>query len=400
MTGPRLLLSRLPLPAVLALRYFRSTRRDAFTTFLSAVAVGAITIGVLALILSLAALSGFQDLLRSEVLSRTPEIEVELPAGLAADEAEEAAAALRGIEGVQDVRPVIRGEGWVLHSGRVVPAQLVGFTGETPPALPGVDGRGPGLYLSQTLARSWALEPGEVVEVVSPRPTLTPMGPQPRIRSVPLAGVYDGGRMAERERAAVPLAVAESLFGGGRRLLLVSTGGLERSLEVAPRLAAALPEGSRVSTWRDLNRPLFFALRLERVFLFLGVSLIVVVASLALLADLALIIANKRRDLGVLLTLGTTPRTLRRAFLCLGALLALLGTALGSALGVGLAVAFDRLRVLRLPGEVFFVDYIPFQVRPRDLAVILAVTLGLSAAASLYAAARAAALDPVEAMKR
>jgi lipoprotein-releasing system permease protein len=400
MTVPRLLLSRLPLPVVLALRYFRSTRRDAFTTFLSAVAVGAITVGVLALILSLAALSGFQSLLRSEVLSRTPEIEVELPPGLPPAEAEAAAAALRGVEGVRGVHPVVRGEGWVLHSGRAVPAQLVGFTGDTPPALPEVEGSGPGLYLSRTLASSWALEPGRVVEVVSPRPTLTPLGPQPRIRSVPLAGVYDGGRMVERERAAVPLAIAESLFGAGHRFLLVSTGGLERSLEVAPRLPAFLPEGSRVSTWRDLNRPLFFALRLERVFLFLGVSLIVVVASLALLADLALIIANKRRDLGVLLTLGATPRTLRRAFLCLGALLAVLGTALGSALGVGLSVAFDRLRVLRLPGEVFFVDYIPFHVRPRDLALILGVTLALSAAASMYAAARAAALDPVEAMKR
>lgn len=397
---PRLLLSRLPLPVVLALRYFRSARRDAFTTFLSAVAVGAITVGVLALILSLAALSGFQDLLRSEVLSRTPEIEVELPAGLASEEAEEAAAAVRGVPGVEAVRPVVRGEGWVVHSGRVVPAQVVGFTGEVPPAFTGVEGEGSGLYLSRTLARSWGLATGEVVEVVSPRPTLTPMGPQPRIRSVPLAGVHEAGRVVERERAAVPLAVAESLFGGGRRLLLVRAGGLERSLEVAPRLAAALPEGSRVSTWKELNRPLFFALRLERVFLFLGVSLIVVVASLALLADLALIIANKRRDLGVLLTLGTTPRTLRRSFLCLGALLALLGTALGSGLGVGLAVAFDRLRILRLPGEVFFVDYIPFLVRPRDLAVILAVTLGLAAAASLYAAGRAAALDPVEAMRR
>lgn len=393
-------MSRASFPAALALRYLRSTRRDAFTTFLSAVAVGAITVGVLALILSLAALSGFQHLLRSEVLSQTPQIEVELPPDLASDGADEVVRAVAAVQGVEQVRPVVRGDGWLVYQGRVVPAQLLGFTGVRPPAFADLEGRGPGLYLSRTLARSWGLERGDVVEVVSPRPTLTPVGPQPRVRSVRFAGSYEGGRMTERERAAVPLEVAESLFGGDRLRLLVGAANLDAALQVANRLPAALPEGSRIETWEDLNRPLFFALRLERVFLFLGVSLIVVVASLALLADLALIIANKREDLGVLLTLGATPRALRRAFLYLGGLLAVLGTVLGSLLGVGLAVAFDRLRLIRLPGSVFFVDYIPFLVRPRDLLVILAVTLTFALAASSYAAGRAAHLDPVEAMRR
>ncbi len=395
-----LLLSRLPLPAVLALRYFRSTRRDAFTTFLSVVAVTAIMVGVLALILALSALSGFQSLLRGELLAQTPHVEVSLPNGLGPEGAEAAQEAVAGVQGVEGVRPVVRGEGWLLHAGRAVPARVIGFTGEEPPGFPGLSGGGEGLYLSKPLADAWGVGPGDVVEVVSPRPTLTPVGPQPRIRSVALAGVFAGERTAERERAAVPLAVAESLFGAERRSLLVSTGGLEEAVEVAPAIAAVLPAGSRVETWQEANRALFFALQLERVFLFLGVSLIVVVASLALLADLALIIANKREDLGVLLTLGATPATLRRAFLGLGALLALVGTALGTGLGVSAAVVLDRFQLVRLPGQVFFVDYIPFLVRPRDLAAILAVTLGLALLASLYAAGRAAHLDPVKAMRR
>lgn len=425
MSQASLLLTRLPFPLVLALRYFRSTRRDAFVTFLSAVAVGAIAVGVFALILSLAALSGFQNLLRSEVLAQTPEIEVELPGGATPDEREAAVATMRQVPGVREVRPVVRGQGWLVHAGRAVPADLLGFTGGVPPTLAGVEGPSatpgttgvdepaaapesparegaPGLFLSSALARAWGLDPAlrPVVEVVSPRPTLTPAGPQPRIRSLSLAGTFEGGRVVERERAALPLDVAESLLGPGRRRWLVSAGGLEPALAVARRLEAHLPAGSRIQTWRELNRPLFFALRLERVFLFLGVSLIVVVASLALLADLALIIANKREDLGVLLTLGTTPRTLRRAFLWLGALLATLGTGVGSFLGVGTAVLLDRLRLLRIPGDVFFVDYIPFLVRPRDVAAILGVTLILALASTLYAAGRAAALDPVEAMRR
>ena len=408
--APRLLTSRLPLSAVLALRYLRSTRRDAFTTFLSAVAVAAITVGVAALILSLAALSGFQHVLRSEILAETPDLEIELPEGLGAQQVERVVEAVRAVGGVEDVRQVVRGRGWLLASGRVMPAEVVGFTGALPPAFPGAVAAEPGpsrdaeggrgLWLSRTLVGSWLLEPGDVVEVVSPRPTLTPMGPRPRVRSVPLAGTFEGGRTAERERAAVPLEVAESLFGPGRRRLLVAAGGPEGALAVAGRLRGAVPAGAEVSTWRDLNRPLFFALRLERVFLFLGVSLIVLVAALALLADLALIIANKRRDMGMLLTMGATPERLRRAFLTLGALLASAGTALGAAAGLGLAWIFDRSRLLRLPGEVFFVEYVPFLVRPRDLASIVALTLTLALAASLYGAHRAAALDPVEALRR
>ncbi|MFW6175352.1 MAG: hypothetical protein ACOC7L_00880, partial [Acidobacteriota bacterium] len=196
-----LLLSRLPFPLVLALRYFRSTRRDAFVTFLSAVAVGAIAVGVFALILSLAALSGFQDLLRSEVLAQTPEIEVELPRDATPDEREAAVATMGQVPGVREVRPVVRGQGWLVHAGRAVPADLLGFTGGVPPTLPGVEGPSatpgttgvegvdepaaapgsparegaPGLFLPSGLARAWGLDPAlrPVVDIVSPRPTLT-----------------------------------------------------------------------------------------------------------------------------------------------------------------------------------------------------------------------------------
>ncbi len=323
-----------------------------------------------------------------------------LPPELAPEAAAAAERSAREVAGVRSVVSVVRGHGWLVRGVHSLPADLMGFEGDRPPALPGVDGRGPGLYLSRTLAGSWGLRPGDLVDVVSPRPTLTPMGPQPRLRSVPLAGVYEGGKVMEIERAALPLAVAESLLGPGRRHLLVEAGGIDAALALAPRLGRALPAGSRVDTWRDLNRPLFFALRLERVFLFLGLSLIVVVASLALLADLALIIANKREDVGMLLTMGATPRTLRRAFLLLGGLLAGLGSVLGAAIGVGAALVADRFRLFHLPGDVFFVEYIPFRVLPGNLAIILAVALGLTLAASFYGAGKAAALSPVEALRR
>ncbi len=394
----RLLLRNLPFPAILALRYLRSTRRDAFASFLSAVAAGGLGLGVTALILALAVISGFQTALRSEILDRTPQIEVELPPQADAEAVRET---VRRVAGVASVQIQVSGGGWLVDQGKTQTVELVGFDGRVPRSFPGAAGKPEGLYVPSTLAARWGLEPGQSLDVVSPRPTLTPFGPQPRLRSVLLAGTYEGGRtQEERERVALPRAVAESLLGTADRRLDVETGGLDAALAVAKRLPAALPRGSTVRTWKDLNRPLFFALRLEKLVMFVAVSLIVLVASLALVADLALIISSKQAEIGMLGTMGATPAALRQAFVLLGGLVAGFGMLTGIVLGVGGALICDRYHLIRLPGRVYFLDYLPFLVQPGDLVVALALTLLLAFAASFYAAQRAAALDPVEAMRR
>jgi lipoprotein-releasing system permease protein len=394
----RLLLRKLPFPAILALRYLRSTRRDAFASFLSAVAAGGLALGVAALILSLAVISGFQSALRSELLGRTPQIEVELPPGADAEAAREAA---RKVSGVGSVQIQVRGGGWLVDEGKVQAVDLVGFDGRVPRSFPGAAGKPEGLYVPATLASRWGLQPGDIVEVASPKPTLTPFGPQPRVRGVPLAGTYEGGRtQEEKERAALPRLVAESLLGTASRRLDVEAADLDAALDVADRLPAVLPQGSEVRTWKDLNRPLLFALRLEKLVMFVAVSLIVLVASLALVADLALIISSKRPEIGMLGTMGATPAALRQAFVLLGGLVAGFGMLVGTVLGVTGAWVADRYHLLPVPGRVYFLDYVPFLVEPEDLVLVLLITFSLALASAFYAAQRAAALDPVEALRR
>lgn len=392
-----LLLRNLPFPVILALRYLRSTRRDAFASFLSAVAAGGLALGVAALILSLAVISGFQSALRSELLGRTPQIEVELPPGT---DAAAAQTAVTDVPGVVSVQIQVRGGGWLMDEGKVQPVELVGFDGRVPPSFPGIAGKPEGLYVPATLAARWGLEPGQILTVVSPRPTLTPLGPQPRVRSVALAGTYEGGRtQEEKERIALPRRIAESLLGTADRRLDVDAGGLDAALEVAKRLPPALPPGSVVRTWKELNRPLLFALRLEKLVMFVAVSLIVLVAALALVADLALIISSKRPEIGMLGTMGATPGALRQTFVLLGGLVAGFGMLVGTVLGVGGAWLADRYHWLPVPGGVYFLDYVPFLVEPMDLVLVLLITLALALGSSLYAAQRAAALDPVEALQ-
>jgi lipoprotein-releasing system permease protein len=396
-----LLLRNLSFPWVLALRYLRSTRRDAFATFLSLVAACGLALGVAALIIVLAVISGFQAALRGELLGRTPQIEVELPAGLESEAAVAAREAAKKVPGVVSAQLQVRGGGWLVSEGRVQAVELVGFEREVPSTFPGAAGRGEGLYIPSSLAARWALSRQQTVEVVSPRPTLTPFGPQPRVRSVQVAGTYQSGRtQEERERIALPRQVAETLLGGSDRRIEAAASDLDAALQLASRLPSVLPEGSVVRTWKDLNRPLLFALRLEKALMFVAVSLVVLVAALALVADLALIISNKQAEIGILGTIGATPAVLRRAFVLLGGLVAGSGMLVGTVLGVTSAWVMDRYKLIQVPGQVYFLDHVPFLIQPLDLVLVLLLTFLLALASAFYAAQRAASLDPIEAMQQ
>ena len=161
-----------------------------------------------------------------------------------------------------------------------------------------------------------------------------------------------------------------------------------------------MPKASLIQTWKDLNKALLFLLRLEKTLMFIAVFLIVVVAAMAVISDLMLIQAHKQAEMGMLGAMGATPESLRRIYLWLGSLLVGLGALMGSLLGVVGAWILDRYHLIALPGDVYFMDHVPFLVKPGEVALILASTLVLTFSCSWFAAARAASLRPVEALSR
>ncbi len=408
---------RTPFVVLLAVRYLRSTRRDAFASFLSLVATLGIAVGVAALIVVMAALAGLHQLLMAQVLAGTPQVEIRLP-DATMEQAQAVAAGLARRDDVDFAGVQVQGQGWLVLDGSARPVRLVGYEGALPPSFPDPirDSELEGVYLPVDLALRHGLHGDDRVTLVSPRPTLTPLGPQPRRRSLRLAGTYQSYAVESDARIALPLAAARSLLGeSGRRIEVTATGGADRALELAPRLAALLGSSvaqtlddaldatatatAEVRSWRDLNRSLHFVLRLEKALLFVAGGLIVLVASLALVVDLGLLIAAKRSELGVLGTLGATPAQLRRAFLLLGSLLAAAGIGLGFATGTLGAWAADHYQLLAVPGKVMFVEHIPFRLRGEDLLLVLASASALVLGASWAAAGRVARLRPVEALR-
>jgi len=277
---------------------------------------------------------------------------------------------------------------------------MIGFEGELPAEFPGATNRRPGLYISNRLAETWGILPGEVVEIASSRPTLTPFGPQPRVRRLPVTGIFASGRSEQSERVAVPLAEARLLTGESDLRIVARATSLNEALRVADRLDLALPNGVGIQTWKDINRPLFFALQLERTLMFLAVFLIVIVAAMALVSDLMLILASKQPEIGMLGAMGAGPARLRQIFVYLGASLVAIGSVCGTVLGVGSSWILDRYRVISLPDQVYFLDHVPFLVRPVDVGLIVGSTLLLTLFCTLIAASRAASISPVEALRR
>lgn len=388
------------MPLIVAWRYARSSRREASVRFLSSVTVWGVALGVAALVLAVSALSGFQATLLEEVLARSPRLQVRLAPG---QDAAEVAALVASVEGVESAQTVVAASGWLVDEGRVTPCDFLAFEREIPVWFPGQAGaRAAGLVLPHVLASRWGITVGERVRVVSPRPTLTPMSRQiPRSRQIEVTGIYDAGRSQDHEgRVALALADGERLFWPSDRRLDVGVS-LARVAEVAAALGEVLPEGAEVLTYRDLNRALFFALRLEKALMFVGVFLIVLVASQTLVSSLALVIASKRREMGVLGALGLGPRGLYRLIVLLAAVLAGSGLVLGGAFGSAAAWALDRYHLIRLPADVYIVDYVPFLLRPvRDLALIFGATALLAWMAARAAGRRASRLDAAEALRR
>ncbi len=416
---------RLRAEVAVAWRYLRSVRDDALIHQLSRITVGGLALGVAALILALSVLTGFQEHLLGDVLERSPELQIELPMG---DPSEALIARIAAVPGVAGVQPLRQGQGWLRVRGDVRAIEVVSYRDSIPtwllpdsPLEPAQTLLEPtalgGVHIPLGLAQSLGLGIGDVVELVTPKPSMTPLGAKkPSIRRLPIAGFLSGSRVQEviRDRVAIPLTAGLALVGAGGAVLdlTLASGTPERAVgaavEIAIRdfLATAEPgmgQGEatpRQVTWRDRHAALLFVLKLEKAAVFLSVTLIVLVASFALVSSLALILSAKRQELGVLSAVGMSRRRIRRLFLLLGAMFAASGALVGGVVGTVIAWALDRFELIPLPGDVFVVDHVPFALRAPELSAVLLATMIVTLVAAAFGARGATSWTPVEALRR
>jgi lipoprotein-releasing system permease protein len=368
-------------------RYLLGLRRRTHVAAVSAISFGAMALGAAALVLTLALLEGFQSTIRAQLAEAgmhakiVPRSGRTLPPG-------EWIATLRERHPELEVRVLSGGAVWCVGPDAAVPAELEAVDTTSH------------VEINRVLAARLGVGVGSALTIASPHFTLTPLGPMPLRRRVEVAavgGVEPGG---ERSVIRVPKALGEALFGPlAPHAVALRAHDPARAWGVASDVQKELPGGVEVLSFAALHRPLLAALALERVMIGFGVALVMVVAALNLLCNLALLAAEKRADVALLSAMGLGPTRVRRLFLLLGLGVGALGGVLGTLLGSAAAVVLERTRALPLPHGVFIVSHVPFRVTPGAVAVVLAVSLLAALAASVAPARAAARRDVLEGLR-
>jgi len=392
----------------IARRYLWAARKERHMAFLSTISIAGLALGVAALLISIALLSGLQGHIKEQLIAASPQLLIE-PIGRNTIDDAAAIDAEGKRSGMKTVHPVISGIGWGANDEerRGRPLRIRSYERGSEPAPDrmvrrssrAIDPNEPSIFVTRDTASALGLDLGDFVTIVAPRTRLTPFGPVPVWKKFRIARLVTATGDDRGAEAYLDMSEAERLFGtGGKPTSIEMYGSAERAEEIQPQIAARFP-GVQVKTWKEINRPLFLALRLEKIVMFATISLIIFVAALNLVSSMAMLVLEKRPSVGVLRTLGATNRTIMSVFMQVGLFIGITGTVIGNIIGLGVSFLADRYHLIPLPSGAYFLRTLPFRIDPMDVIGVNVIAIVLSIVATWYPARVASRLDPVTAIR-
>jgi len=407
----------LPVEYFIGLKYLLAKRKQTFISIITVISVSGVAIGVMALIIVLAVMNGFEREVKDRILGATAHVHVTSLEGSIPDPFALARRvdAMKGVvaaspylfsqvmisSGTASTGAILRGVdiptiGKVTRLPRDIrKGKLEDLAKKMPSGLPGI-------ILGKALAANLDVSPGDLVEILVPGGNITPMGAFPGIARFGVVGLSESGMYEyDSSFAYVSLAEAGRLMGmeGRATGLEVKVDDIYQAGRIATRIREALGYPYWAKDWMQSNRNLFSALKLEKVVMFIILVLIVMVAAFNIISTLIMVVMDKTRDIAVLMTLGATRKMVRKIFALEGLLIGLAGTVAGSILGTLLCYLLRRYQFIRLPSDVYYISTLPVDLSPGILVLVGASSILICFLATLYPSRQASLIDPAEAIR-
>ncbi|MCK5894067.1 MAG: lipoprotein-releasing ABC transporter permease subunit [Endozoicomonadaceae bacterium] len=409
-----------PLPIFIGLRYTGAKRRNHFISFISALSMAGLVLGVMVLIIVLSVMNGFDRELRQRILGMVPHATITSAHGTMTNW-QSIKSTVEKMSEIEAAAPFIDAQGMLAHQGKVKAAMLYGIDPELEKRVSILDEHMVngqltdlksgefGIVLGELLARHLGASVGDKVTVVLPEASTNPAGIFPRLKRFTVKGLFAVGADLDASLAFIEISDAA-------RFMRISEGVqglrlLTKNLFAAPRIAweaaMMLPGRYYVRDWTQTHGQLFQAIQMEKTMIGLLLVLIVAVAAFNIVATLVMVVTDKQSDIAILRTFGATPGMIMRIFMVQGCVIGLIGTGLGVILGI-----IGALNVVSIVGgieallgihflspDVYFISYLPSELLWQDVVGIAIASLLLSFLATLYPSFRASRIQPAEALR-
>ena len=400
----------------LGLRYLKAKRKQRFISVITIISVLGVMVGVMALVVVLSVMNGFRSDLMSKILGVNSHVLVLNLSGTFSGY-QQVARKVEKIDGVVAVTPFVYTQVMLNHSGRVSGAVLRGVDPGSAARVVNFDKmikegslsslseteKGtPTIIIGSELAKQIGASTGSLVTVISPEGKLTPLGRTPNTKKFRVTAIFDSG-MYEYDASMVYISLSQA-----QRFLALGDNvtGLELKVKevyqsdiIARKIQKKLGYPYWTKDWKLMNRSLFSALKLEKLTMFVILTMIVLVGALNIISTLVMVVMEKTRDVAILRAMGASAKSIMGIFMFQGILVGVIGTVAGLLSGLGLCQLLSKYQFINLPADVYYISKLPVQVSISDVSIVAGAAVVISFLATLYPAWYASRLNPVESFR-
>lgn len=400
----------------ISFRYLRARHKQRFISLISLISVAGITVGVMALIVVLAVYSGFTDGLRDQILGINSHIIVQQP-GTSIHDYKKTREQILTVDGVIGATPYLYTQ--TLMSGASGGSGVI-LRGIDPESAQGVislgtqmihgsihdlsqdpSSRVPHVILGKNLAEELHVVVGDKVRLISSSGPLTPMGVIPKIKTCMVSGIFESGMYEyDSSLAYMTLTDVQAFLESGDVAhgieVSVKKDELNQADRVARRIVDVIGTNFIAKDWMSMNRNLFAAFKLEKIGMFICLTLIILVAALNIISALIMVVMEKEKDIAILKSMGATSRSIMKIFFFQGLVIAFSGTILGVAGGLSLCELLSRYKFIELPSNVYPMSTLPIKVLPMDVTIVAISAIIITLAATIYPSWKASQVHPGE----